>query len=324
MPQLDMSGVRETSHVEAPNFVPEGSRNWDLFRYACSLRARGVEEAAMLDRCLEVSATMDPPLPRGEVLALVRSAQNYDPGQGAAGLGRRRPVQPTVPPVFRVSRRGRPDLLPDLSRLSPVGMARAWVMALFEPQDVVCLCWDMSMGFRDGRGGEVHAYAGQLADPGDPLLGRLVTKCHDGLWGVVNPLDGSGKRRKGNVAAYRNLLVECDDLPADAQLERICALLMNGGGGLPDTRALTWSGGRSWHAVVRVRAKDEAKYAVGKEWVYAYCARNGLPVDTHCGNPTRFTRVAGGRRGDALQALAHVRRPSKAWDGGPAEWAERR
>jgi len=323
MPTIDLSGVREASHVESPDGMPEGSRNWELYRFACSLQARGVSDEDMVSRCLEAAATMDPPLPEHEALKVVRSAQTHAKGT-ASTLGRRRESRRTTERPPLLMRRGHPERLPDWSGVQPVSMARAWVKALFEPQDVVCLAWDLYKGYQGGRGGEVYAYAGQLADPGDPMLLSILRSVRGGLWGVVNPLDGSGRRRGENVTAYRNLLVECDELDADAQLERICALLMNGNGPGPDAATVTWSGGKSWHAVVRVNVKDERAYAATKEWIYALCARNGLPVDVHCGNPTRFTRVPGAMRGDVMQAMAHCRRPSAAWQGGPDEWAGRR
>lgn len=314
MPEVDLSAVREAAHVSSPDGTAKGSRNDSLMRYACSLQAMGVGDEDMMARCLAVAATMDPPLEEHEAVAVVRSAQRYPKGTAAAKVGGKREAPRSVPPVPTLLRTGRPERLPDWSGVTPLAMARAWVKALFDPEDVVCLAWDMTLGYRRGHGGELHACAGQLADPGDPLLGQIVAKAgHGGLWGIVNPLDGSGLRRGENVAAWRNLLVECDELPPDAQLERICALLMNGSHGGPDTMALTWSGGKSWHAVVRVDAKDARDYEARAKWVYGLCSKNGLPVDEHCGNPTRFTRVAGAMRGDALQAMAHCRRPGSAW-----------
>ena len=323
MPSIDLSTVQEYSHVEAPDGTQEGSRNDSLLRYACSLQARGVSDENMVESCLAVASTMSPPLPRHEVLGVVRSAQRYPKGTEAAALGRHRHAQRSVPPVPRLLRTGHPERLRDWSHVHPVTMARSWVMALFEPMDVVCLSWDMTKGYQGGHGGEVYAYAGQLADPSDPMLRQILTSARDGLWGVVNPLDGSGRRRRENVTAYKNLLVECDELPADQQLERICALLMNKGGSGPDSVSVTWSGGKSWHAVVRVNARGESDYEAIKEWTYGLCNANGLPVDVKCGNPTRFTRVPGALRGDVLQMLKHCRKPSDAWRGTPAEWAGR-
>lgn len=323
MPHIDLSAVAEHKNVAAPEGLPEGSRNWELYRYACSLQARGISDEDMLAECIGVAGTMDPPLAEWEVLSVVRSAQGHPKGSAAGGMGRRRAQARSVPEPPLLARVGHSELLPDWSAVPPVKMARAWVMALFEPEDVVCVVADPTRGYRDGRGGELYAYAGQLADAGDPLLGRILSGAGErGLWAVVNPLDGTGRRRGENVTSFRNLLVECDELGSDEQLERICALLTNGTHGGPDTRALTWSGGKSWHAVVRVDAADAADFAMRKEWVYRLCMRNGFPVDVKCGNPNRLTRMAGAMRGDRLQRLAMCRRPCAAWDGTPMDWAK--
>ena len=324
MPSIDLSAVQEFSHIEPPNGTQKGSRNDSLMRYASKLQRLGVSDEDMVGLCMDTASTMEPPLDAHEVMGVVRSVTGrYQKGPTAAGVGRRKSAPRSVPPIPTLMRRGHPERLPDWSGVSPVTMARAWVKALFDPMDVVCLAWDMTKGYRDGRGGEMYAYAGQLADPADPLLAQIVTSSKNGLWAVVNPLDGSGRRRAECVTAYKNLLVECDELPSDEQLERICALLMNkGGDGGPNSVAVTWSGGKSWHAVVRVNSKDASGYEVIKEWVYGLCSRNGLPVDIKCGNPTRFTRVPGAMRGGTLQALRHCRKPGDAWRGTPAEWAE--
>lgn len=321
MPSVDFNAVQEYSHVEAPDGARKGERNDRLMRYACSLQSKGLSDEDIRDMCLAHNALMEQPLDEREALGVVRSVLRYPKGRPASIVSRRRTAKRSTPPIPTLMRTGHPERLRDWSGVHPVNMARAWVMALFEPADTVCLAWDMTKGYRGRRGGELHAYAGQLADPTDPLLAQIVTSATDGLWGVVNPLDGSGERRGANVAAHRNLLVECDELPADAQLERICALLMNGGSGGPDSRAVTWSGGKSWHAVVAVHATDAAGYEAAKEWVYGLCRANGLPVDVKCGNPNRFTRVPGAMRKGALQLLRHCRKPSDAWHGTPAEWA---
>ena len=316
MPDIDLDGITEASQLAMPTGVAEGGRNDAMMRYACSLQSRGVPDEDMETMCLEVNETFQPPLPEWEVLKCVRSAQEYPKGK-ASEVSRHHVSQRREAEPIRVLRVGRPDLLPSWAGVRPETQARAWVKALFEPLDIVCVVWDMA----GGAGGECNAYAGQLADPHDPLMGSLLAKAGDGgLWAVVNPLDGSGRRRAKNVSAYRNLLVESDDLPLHEQMERICALVMNGGRGGPDSRAVTWSGGKSMHAVVRAGARDADEFATFAARTYAFCAANGLPVDTKCSNPNRLTRVPGAMRGGRMQALAFAREPKSCWDGTPSTW----
>lgn len=315
MPKIDLSAVDERSGAEMPTGVSEGGRDDALMRWACSLQALGVADEEMEAMCLEANATFSPPLPEWQVLKCVRSAQRYPKGKSSS-TGRAHAAPRRDPPP-RLHRVGRPERLPSWRGVSPETQARAWVRSCFDPLDVVCVTWDMGAG----AAGECHAYAGQLADPHDPLVPRLLAKAGDGgLWACANPLDGSGRRRAENVAAYRNLLVECDELPLHEQMERICALVMNGGGVGPDARAVTWSGGKSMHALVRADAPDAEAYAEFARRTYAMCAANGLPVDAKCSNPNRLTRVPGAMRGGEMQALAFAREPARCWDGTPSTW----
>lgn len=313
MPDMDLSGVREASTVEAPHGVAKGGRDDALMRYACALQALGVPDDEMDALVLAANSTFDPPLSESQALKCSMSAQRYEKGTAGAHAPAPRRMTPIEAP--RLRRVGRPDLLGDWRCVPAITQARAWVKSLFRPADVVCVVWDVAAG----AAGEVHALAGQLADPHDPLMGDVLAMAGDGgLWAVVNPLDGSGRRRAGNVAAYRNLLVESDDLPPHEQLERMCALLK---GASPRARTITWSGGKSMHAVVRVDVRDADEYAQRRDWVYALCERNGLPVDRHCGNPTRLTRMPGGMRGENMQSLASADEPDACWDGTPSTWA---
>ena len=59
--------------------VPEGMRNETLFRYACSLRARGVAREEALALVLQAAENCQPPLPEKEARRVVDSAWRYEP-----------------------------------------------------------------------------------------------------------------------------------------------------------------------------------------------------------------------------------------------------
>ena len=314
MPMIDMSAVDERAAMAAPEGVGEGSRNDQLMRYACSLQARGIGDEDIRDECLRANDGFDPPLAVWEVLAVVRSALRYPKGSAGASLGRV-PTRAEVPPQPRVYRVGHPErIAQDWRRVGRATMLRSWVMACFEPTDIICLTWDVQAG----PGGELHAYAGHVADQFSGVAERVLESAGDGgLWCVANPLDGEGRRRSANVARFANLLVESDELPAREQLERMCALLTDGRW---VARAVTWSAGKSMHAMVRVSAEDAAGYQAEKDALYQWCRVNGLPVDSKCGNPSRLTRVPGAMRGDAVQTPVWMLRPEPCWDGTPSTW----
>ena len=341
MPIVDLGGVSERGGFELPATIGSGGRNVTLHRYACSLQARGVGDAEMLDACLRANAARcDPPLPEWEVRSLVRSAQRHEKGSSGAHVGGGVPPWHEDVPVPRVSGAGRPRDLPDLSGMGPAEMARAWVRACFHEDDVVCLVRD----YRDPRQ-EFRLFAGELTGlvrGFDPLPSMLARDRGMGWWAVANPLrsldsprrdsevgrmegrhvrdeavalpDGSAWTRQvwefSEAPAWHHVLVECDSLPPDEQLERICALFLHGepdAGRLPAADAITWSGGKSYHVLVRCGGATRDDRDDRVRWLYRYCDENGLPVDHHCGNPARLTRLPGARRGGEMQGLIWCR-----------------
>lgn len=66
--------------------IPEGQRNDAIFRLGCSLRARGLTEAAIQAALLEENRVRcQPPLPDDEVRRIAVSAARYEPGTAASG-----------------------------------------------------------------------------------------------------------------------------------------------------------------------------------------------------------------------------------------------
>lgn len=63
--------------------VPEGERDWTLFRYASRLRAKGYDRSEAETLVLQAAANCTPPFPEDEALKKVESAWRYDAGDGA-------------------------------------------------------------------------------------------------------------------------------------------------------------------------------------------------------------------------------------------------
>lgn len=316
MPRINLSRTAESSRFVLPATIPQGQRDNTIFRFACSLRALDVAEDELRAAVYEANATRcDPPLSDHEVEQKVRQALGYQGGHGGS-LGRA-PARRPERPVRVAHRQGRPERLPDMSGLSPLEQTRAWIDALFYPEDIVCLCFGTTSRFPSA---EWYACAGQLLDEGDRCLEEQLARARRniGLYGVVNPIrdivrpvedaadplrDREGTRKDEHVASLRWALVECDELPPDQQLERICALLFEPEETGWKCKALTWSGGKSWHAVVYIGAETRAEYDQRVSDLYGYCDANGLPVDHACRNPARLTRVPGVMRGGQMQQL---------------------
>lgn len=211
---------------------------------------------------------------------------------------------------------------PERSGAPATEQAAAWLDAVFSEGDTVALA--EAVPGRDGRlrpGNPVFMTVGQ-AKAAD--LGRYA-------FVLANPCDGAGVKGE-NVAAYRHALIECDPDKAEweawspeeraAELERQARelLALN----LP-IAALTYSGNKSVHALVRLDAGDGAEYARRMEWLHAMLEANGFHADGANKNPNRWTRLAGATRADTgqAQALMATHEGAEGWQEW-TRWAEER
>ena len=141
---------------------------------------------------------------------------------------------------------------------------------------------------------------------------------------IVNPVKPGGGRRKRDgrvswfcddaVAEYRNTVIEFDHIPLAVQISFWV------GFGVETASAITFSGGKSLHAVVPVNLGSSS---VVDQTVWDREVREGLfrrliplGADPQCQNPSRSTRLAGARRADkddAVQRLLYVARPLPEW-----------
>ena len=330
MPRIDLSNVEEARGFELER-TGVGGRNHALFHYACSLQAKGVGDRELAAAVMAANAEkMDPPLPEWEVESVIRSATTrYAKGSGGGTLGRQAPVGYADDDPPKVTGEGHPELLPDMSHLKPWEQAQAWLDQCFFPDDIVCLTRDYTDVSSESQ---VNWFAGVLTGRAVPRLfanqvaWTLLSRVGDmGAWAVVNPLVSLDSRRADSEVgrmelgpdgkwvtrpAFHHVLVECDELPPEEQLERICALFLHGTpdrGRRPVLDAITWSGGKSYHAMVRCGGSSRHEHDDHVRWLYRYCDENGLPVDHKCGNPSRLTRLPGARRGESMQRLVWVR-----------------
>jgi hypothetical protein len=118
----------------------------------------------------------------------------------------------------------------------------------------------------------------------------------------VNSFRPGTTRSDENVAVFRNFLIEIDDMSLEDQERYIEKEL-----GLPFTTK-TFSGGKSYHYVVSL-AEPLASLEEFREvaqWLLDVVDK----ADTKCRNPSRFTRMAGGRRTDkgTAQPLVQLNR----------------
>ena len=131
-----------------------------------------------------------------------------------------------------------------------------------------------------------------------------------GGWIKFNALDGNGKRDK-NVVSFKYALVECDDVDLFTQR------LLYDDFKLP-IATLTFSGLRSYHAVVKVDAENSREYKERVNFLYSYLKSKGIRLDENNKNPSRFTRMPGVLRNGVMQKLVATNIGCESWD----EWIQ--
>lgn len=155
---------------------------------------------------------------------------------------------------------------------------------------------DIIQGLRNSNG-DVGAVMG------DPNI-------NSGAWIRFNPLDGEGVKNT-NVVDFRYTLVESDNMSIEQQNEIIRELEL-------PVVALSYSGSKSIHAIVKVDAVNYPQYQERVDYLYKIVEKNGLKVDKQNKNPSRLTRLPGFVRGEKKQFLIDTNIGKESWE----EWEE--
>jgi regulatory protein RepA len=148
----------------------------------------------------------------------------------------------------------------------------------------------------------------------------------NGIFIRINPMVDGGSS-DDEVAAFRHVLVECDQGTKEEQLGAIRKL------GLPVT-AIIDSGKRSIHAWLRIDARSIEEYRERVAQIFAYCEQAlGMKLDPKNRNPSRYSRMADVQRALEIkedergiprvfkwgqQRLLEVNVPGKTW----SEWVK--
>ena len=117
-----------------------------------------------------------------------------------------------------------------------------------------------------------------------------------------NPVSGTPTGDKGgwtdaDITVHRFALVESDILPLDLQLSVLARLPL-------PIAAIIFSGGKSYHALVKVDAPDAVEYR--KDVSRMLALLRPLGFDQSTGNPSRMARLPGAMRGIEIQRLVYL------------------
>lgn len=196
--------------------------------------------------------------------------------------------------------------------------AVALLKAAFDAEEIVCICTQSAEGddgkHRPGSHG-IFKPAGWFIEQIEAGQNPFTSPSAGGRWIRINPYkSGAQTGADSNVAAFRHVLIEFDDLPEAEQLHILRA------SNLPLT-AIISSGGRSFHGWVRVDAPDRHTWEARRDAVYQYL-EDAHPCPANK-NPGRFSRLPGCERGAAVQRLIAGRTGPESWEEFE-EWLRRR
>ncbi len=256
----------------------------------------------------EWNATCSPPWSQRELEHKIRQAASkpHTTPRGAKLDLARNTVSPTG--RFIVSRSSAPPADIASGGANPAD-AIALLKAAFDPEEIVCICTQAAEAedgkHRPGSHGTFKTAAWfieQIESGTNPFTAPSA----GGRWIRINPYkNGSTTGADQNVASYRHVLIEFDDLPEADQLHILRA------SNLPLT-AIISSGGRSYHGWVRVDAPDRHTWESRRDAIYAYLEdANPCPANK---NPGRFSRLPGCERGAQVQRLISGRIGPESWE----------
>jgi hypothetical protein len=127
----------------------------------------------------------------------------------------------------------------------------------------------------------------------------------------VNPCTDNGNH---NVTDFNYWLLEIDEdenkqqVPLEVQYAWMLASKL-------PIATITFSGGKSLHALVRINASDHEDFRDRVEEVRDYCVQLGMPLDCRVIDPSRYTRVPGTTAvGRSYQSLLAWNVGSKNYD----------
>lgn len=147
-----------------------------------------------------------------------------------------------------------------------------------------------------------------IYEVGTQIPDSLPLQAEEGIFFLTNPVDGffhPNRREKGkrsrrseeSITAYRYLLIESDNVPVEDWLRILIQLPL-------PIAAVTLSGGKSVHALVRVDADSKPDYDEGRRRLRPILG--ALGVDLQATSAVHLSRLPTAYRGDVEQKLLYL------------------
>jgi hypothetical protein len=169
------------------------------------------------------------------------------------------------------------------------------ISMLYDKDDLINIVSDS----KQNEKGKWHPVGYGETLPRNEWLKRLLDPLPNrpgGRWFRFNPMDGKGISDV-NVTAFPYAMIEFDDIPLDLQLSLLAKLRL-------PIMAITFSGAKSYHALIKVDAGSLDEYQKTVDDLYARMKRYG--IDPNNRNASRMSRLPGVYRGDRQQRLVYL------------------
>lgn len=294
----------------------KGRRNASLLGLVSLGIMAGLPDEQILSEVRNASGT--PPLTEGEIRHALRTARRdtapladtpKTAGTWAPPPKRPDPLGPGardfVPRMIGHGRGASPERLAECSPVpiptEPKEQTYAFLFCLYDDADIL-FCGKQTDTGETGRNIRFAACWREMVFPKTEPPEFLIANPLTGLEGLTK--EGKRSSRCGAcIASYRFALVEFDAMPLEDQAAFWMGVIRSRT--LP-LRALTYSGGKSIHALVEIRAADADEWAQSLDTLlFATCHPAAKPehrADRACKNPDRMTRLAGAYRADKGKA----------------------
>jgi len=296
--------IPERTRAELAMPAAPGARHCQMIRVAVPLIGNGLSPEAVF---AELRGKYDHTVTDIEIRGVVKWALSKNPRP--SGFGNRYHNSPAPRPAQTVTiesataagerfLKGHRHTEAELLRASPwrplddsAFDALPVLAGLFNRDDLVNVCTEHGVGITKTR----NQWMSRIRDAGAPSGGI-------GCMFRPNPVSGTPTGEKGgwtdaDITAHRFALLESDLLPLDLQLSILARLPL-------PIAAIIFSGGKSYHALVRVGAPDAVEYrkVVGR----MLALLRPLGFDQSTGNPSRMSRLPGAIRGAGQQKLIYL------------------
>ncbi len=300
---MNLPSIPPRTRAEFANPAAPGARHEQARRVIFSLVAQRLCGEAIF---VQVRGMYGPDFKDAEIRSLIRGAEKRNPQPSSFRRYLNSPAPRPAPPVTPESACAAADRFlkgfrcdeGDLWHASPwrplenpAFDAVPLLAGLFHAGELVNICAEHGVGVTKNR----DEWMAHIRDHGAPA-GSIGCLFRPNPVSLI-PSGENGGYTDTDVVEHRFAVLESDLLPLELQLSALARLPI-------PVAAIIFSGGKSYHALVRVNSPDAVAYR--KDVGRMLSLLRPLGFDQATGNPSRMSRLPGAVRGDDQQRLVYL------------------